>query len=636
MGATLVGRVLDADGRGVLGARVGSTARMGESYTPVYTDGDGRYRIDGLPTGPREVRASTSAGQRARGKVTIEPGENVFDLTFEESAFTVSGQAMAMDGEGVPGVRLQLVKHEELPGPTGQVESRYWNPLSITTSRADGFFVFETVSDGAYRIRAIGPGLTNAEDAELEVRGSDVSGLLVRVMPGAVLAGHILGLSPQDLSELRLTASLRSGDQHREGQVSPDGSYRFTDLGPGEWFVSAFLLRQGRRVSDTVILGQGQSEAQLDLEFEAGFALTGQLVAAGEPQVGRRLHLRQLSSPHRGQAEEPNQVPIYIRQASATTDSGGRFRFAGVESGAYEILAEVAGLLQPLEDVELTTDLDLVLELPAGRLSVLVRDSAGQGLAEVRLQAERLDAEVGQGFARGVTVGRGAAFGREAQSRTDADGVFVTDGVAPGRYRITAHKEGYAPEWAEVDLTSGFEEAELVLRPTPGLELELVDVAENPGRHVVAAFVDPSGRGVAGGFYSIDADDRVRITNAPLGSWELVVKTMGAAARVPIEVPSPGPVRIVLPSSGVLRLELPIEASGVAGATMTLLDAEGRAYLEPTPDGRATASRPLFGAPIVDRQVPAGSWTVRVTAGESIWEKVAEVVPGAVTRVDWK
>ncbi len=140
-GATLSGRVRGPGDEGLNDAWV----RVFDAGDPnlrvhgfVAVDGEGNYRIMGLPIGNLSVAAEHEHHQRVVKDIEIAPGDNALDLTFAGGA-RVSGRVFA-DGTPVSGVRLHLLSTREL--------SRA--PYAI--SAADGGFAFRDVPSGTYTL----------------------------------------------------------------------------------------------------------------------------------------------------------------------------------------------------------------------------------------------------------------------------------------------------------------------------------------------------------------------------------------------------------------------------------------------------------------------------------------------------
>ena len=65
-----------------------------------------------------------------------------------------------------------------------------------------------------------------------------------------------------------------------------EGRYRVEGLGPGDWKVIATLPTRNRQTGGVVSLRDGGAEARLDLEFSAGFILSGRVERGGAPLGG--------------------------------------------------------------------------------------------------------------------------------------------------------------------------------------------------------------------------------------------------------------------------------------------------------------------------------------------------------------
>ena len=103
-GASVEGRVVDGEGRPVAGAFVQpveprGSRPFGRISAHATTDGDGRYVLDGLPTGPRSIAAEDDEGRRGVGELDVRAGENRLDIRLSGGA-EVAGRVV--DAEGAP------------------------------------------------------------------------------------------------------------------------------------------------------------------------------------------------------------------------------------------------------------------------------------------------------------------------------------------------------------------------------------------------------------------------------------------------------------------------------------------------------------------------------------------------------
>jgi hypothetical protein len=337
-GAILEGQISTPDGAPAAGAKVivlqdGVAGLAGRPEA--RADADGRYEIGGLAEGEREVLAELDGFQPARGPVRIQEGTNRLDLRLAEG-FEVSGRVAGSEGP-IVGASVRLLPQRDgaaapLPGSTGP----------------DGAFRFPSVGEGSYQIEVEKPGYTLASAApEVQIASAPVTGLEVKLERGGAVAGRVLGLGFQELAQVRIVATApdRTGQM---GTVDYQGRYRVEGLPPGEWKVVA-SLPQGRQAGGLVSLGGGQGEAQLDIEFAAGFTLAGRILRGGVP-VGGAVVLVEGADGSGG---------------DTVTGADGSFRVVGLRPGPCSLTA-----LDPRSGARLDQRLDLqgdrevVLPLP--------------------------------------------------------------------------------------------------------------------------------------------------------------------------------------------------------------------------------------------------------------------------------
>lgn len=423
-GAVVTGRVLSPSGEPARQAEV--RVQGTEVFAGTVTDGEGRYRLDGVPPGRRAIEAEQE-GLRVQRELDVRLGENNLDLVLEGGGVEVSGRVVGPLGEPIANARVTLMGQRRGWGMAGAV------------SGADGSFSITGVEDGTYRLIADREGFARTrESQEVTVSGSAITGVELRLAPGGAVAGRLLGLDFTELSQVEVSAL---GDR-RAAQVLPDGSYRLDNVAPGEIRVVARLASGRRQAEGTVTLEPGDPEVRLDLDFSGGFTLTGRVLRNGEPARGERVLLGNRAGSARW----------------GETDHEGRFRFEGVDAGRYDlrVLSFRAG--RPWsEELDLTADRDLLIELRTASISGRVLAGADRRpLANVRISL--LPPEGAQG-------GGQPFFPSEVV--TDSRGFFQLRDVAEGAWRLQASFEGYASTELSIQVTAGVpvDELELTLAP---------------------------------------------------------------------------------------------------------------------------------------------------------------------------
>ncbi|HEX6202470.1 MAG TPA: carboxypeptidase-like regulatory domain-containing protein, partial [Thermoanaerobaculia bacterium] len=609
-GGTLVGRVLAPDGQPLPNALVQVSANLLWGGIEGRTDGDGRYRLPGLPEGVLQVRAEHSDFVATIREITAGEGEIQLDLQLG-AGHRVSGRVVDAGGAPIAGARVML---------GGQMVRGLLRPA---TTRADGSFELDGVAPGLWQLSAAKEGWVQAEEPlRLEIDGP-VAGVELRLTAGAAVVGHVRGVDLAEIGRLRVAAGAEDrapGGDTRIGTVDYEGGYRVDGLTPGRWRVMAILGEGEGMASGVVELAAGQQEARLDLEMAGDLVLSGRVTLGGRPLSGSEVSLTGRD---------------HVSFARGRTGADGRFRIARLERGRYELSVHdyVEGVAEQRE-IDLAGDHEVTIDLDAGEVAGRVVDAdTGAPLADAELQ---------------LRAGRGS-FGDAIASHTRSrapDGGFRLRGVAAGSYRLHARREGYGTADVEVGVPPGgtIEGVEVALPPAAGAVIEVRGARGlPPGRVMVAALAaatapDPPPDRLtipaAGGFFAPGEGGRVHLTALPAGRWRVHVAAPGfAVAAVDLEAPGP-PVPVTLGPEAVVDVRVPELAETVEAGRVRLLGADGRPLLVPGYGGSAELGRRLQLGRARLQNVPAGAWTVEVVADDGrAWTRPVTAVAGAATEV---
>ena len=578
-GAVVEGHVSSAVGEPIAGARI----RVGRLKTT--SDAEGVYRVDGVPTGPQAVVAGHLEFKRQIRELEIEPGINTVDLVLE-GGWPIAGRAVQSEREPVEGVRVKLRLD-------GMGEMRHYQAMS----GPDGRFSFPRVVDGRYDVVADRRGYGTAEmERGLLVTGGPVDDLEVVLPDSASVVGRILGLELAELSATRLEA--KRGERSKSGTVDRHGQYEIPDLSSGVWLVKAWLSGGSRQVEARVTIEPGIGEVMQDLEFGAGFTLTGRVFYDGVP-------LPETSVSATG-------FEVAVRR-SVATDHQGNFRLQDMEPGQYRLgLANHRESLIHNEDVDLFEDRELHIEISTARISGQVTSSAtSRPLGDALIHVQQLLGYDASRPGSVVTVG------------TDRQGSFTLARLATGRHRLTVRKDGYAPIEEFLDLQSGMsiEDIELSLTPTKGLDLVVHLASGPPPPRATLNVTDDSGRRVLTETRPLAPDGFVRFATVPPGSWNLLVSAPGGATAKSV-ADVPGPVlALVLLKGTRLRVRVPTLVESNLVATLTLNGSDGRLFQGMGPTGTFQHQWALNGGSGTVEGVPPGIWALNVVASDAqIWQ----------------
>ncbi|MEM7351632.1 MAG: carboxypeptidase-like regulatory domain-containing protein [Acidobacteriota bacterium] len=587
-GATLVGRTLDAAGEPVAGVQVMIGASAARS------DASGAYEARGVALGRQMVEALHAEHNRLVEAIEIEAGRNELDLTFDPTR-QVSGRVVDESGRRIADARLHLRSQ-------AWRNSRHYRALTSD----DGRFVFPRVATGEYELAAEKGGYVTTEvDAPVVVADDDVGGLQVRLDPGSVVRGRILGL---DFNQLATVQVVAEGDAGRRlpGRVDFEGRYEIHDLAPGDWLLQAALQDGGRQTRAWVTIAPGDRKAQRDLEFEPGLALSGEVLYNFEPLAGAALTL------------VGRDVAV---ERQVLTDYLGRFELEDLRPGSYRLTVSSAReLLVHNEDLDLRSDRDVVVEIATASVSGSVT-ADGAPLADALVALRQIQGEEASSL---FTVG------------TDTEGAFTLARLSGGRYRVTVRKDGYAMAEDLLDISAGTERSDLHydLSSTEGLDLVVRLASGEVPLYASVAITDGGGRTVLAESRNLEADGSVRFPTVPPGRWDVLVSAPGAATRrLSAELPGE-PIELTLNPAARLRVRVPALMEPHLRATLTLDDANGQPLesLDPMTSVPATLWPVTGGIALVDG-VPPGAWTARVesTDGQSWIGQVAVVGSGEAT-----
>lgn len=431
-GARLEGRVVDGEGEPVVRARLEARLQGGEGSShpdsqPITVSGeDGSYVLQGLETAQYKIIVESPTHGRTDAVAAIFPGTNRLDIVFERGV-EVTGRAVDESGAPVPGAAVVLAA---LPSGRG----------FDTVSGKDGTFRFPAVRDGLFRLTGQARGFAEAAaPGEVQVAGQPLRGLELRFTRGVTLTGRLLGLSPAELRGAWVEA-YSAGEEgfQTSGQGAPDsqGRYSLSGLTPGEWDVVA-TAGSGRTARGTLHLAAGARNPVLDIEFPQGFTLTGRVLLDGAPWSGVQVLADQVDEDESG-------------SGMAMTAYDGRFTIPNLPPGRYSLVVTSFGGLGYNQGVEITGDRDVTIDVATGRLSGRVVSAAdGDPVPGALVSLEGVDPDLGSTFL-GPSV------------RTDEAGTFEIPRLAPGAYKVSIVREGFAPT-----------EATLVVRPGGGEVMEI-------------------------------------------------------------------------------------------------------------------------------------------------------------------
>jgi protocatechuate 3,4-dioxygenase beta subunit len=503
--AALKGRVLDARGRPVAGARIVALCRAGVcapvNGPAVLTDTDGRFRLEKGAAGPFPI------GELAALQVAL-PGGQVFDVNTVAVEGGVKVQLPTTLGAGVKGP--PDVEPDELAGvviddkgrPLEGVHVHVWDWVDRPENQA------RTGKDGVFRIKKCG-----GQPVEVRFRKPGYSPVLFLTQPTGVkdwvvaldsktyFEGVVRGPDGKPAPNARIRADQGLKELQRgylmthvytDTKTDAEGRYRLY-VCPDAYEVSVGAPGIGVARLPKTTIDHGQARV-LDIKLQPGITFRARAVDAqdGRPVAGVRLW-NWLDKQVKGRSDAKGEITIDDMVP-------GRFEFS-VEAPGYTRWwsAEAASKFNRLQrpsrpgsDCQRNFD-NLDFDMKPGMQPVTIVVEKG-----VRVRGRVLDPD-GQTVA-GATVapaltgtGKSLTGDTRFSVATNADGRFevLLPASGPARYNLVAHDGKYQQwrKWANGVLPP--------FRTTPGQEINDVTLTLSRPAAVRGKVVDAQGKPVA-------------------------------------------------------------------------------------------------------------------------------------------
>ncbi|MEM8712374.1 MAG: carboxypeptidase regulatory-like domain-containing protein [Planctomycetota bacterium] len=471
-----------------LGAPVeGATVRVhhgedGDRVATVKTDAAGLYRAEGLIPGEGGLLVDSDAYAMPRWRdVPLEEGDVLTVNVEVEAGWTLEGTVRdAVTGDPVAKARVSAWSFIGKTAATNE-QGRYRlegvrKQLGTVVADAPGYGESEVSFDGPSKTLDLT--LRRARTITGRVEDSD----------GAPLAGAIVTAAGSQ-NEGRLQRSEWSSTRTDEAGAYTLGGLR-ADV---QLFVEARAVGFGARLATVPSPPGGSGDAVLrpqeiaPLVLQRQALVTGYVVDSGDNPIPRAY--LQLSGPKEAMADRPD-ASDHFGRITGTADADGRFHFAGLSAGTWQLFARepdgravrVDFTLAPGEALR-----GVQAKLPEGRtLAGRVLDEEGHGIERAFVALFPDDPEQSA----------------RLQARTDDAGAFEIEDVPEGLFKIKASGPG--------DDRSGTDSAAPVVRYLPtvlaGVRADgaLIDLTlHRLDARVRGRVVDESGAGVPLAFVSV-------------------------------------------------------------------------------------------------------------------------------------
>jgi hypothetical protein len=296
--AAITGRVVDAAGNGVLGARVRAQRLMDRAPAATQETGvGGQFELTGLGAGPFAVTAEAPGYAPAKQRGVTAPGQVELVL---QAAGSIVG-AVTAGGAPLADFTVRLAAYPMGPGTLNLTEE-VQRPLRFAS--IDGTYRIDGLTPGRYNAVFSAPGWAPGERRDISVPSGAAADVTIDLTAGASIAGTVRSAAT-DAPVAGAAISLSTGSEGPLEYTDAGGAFAVTDIAPGRRSLS---IRHpgyvGKLVTGIEVRGGGETSVAVRLEpvaATADEAIEFAGIGAALSIVDRRLIVRDLV-PH-GPAE---------------------------------------------------------------------------------------------------------------------------------------------------------------------------------------------------------------------------------------------------------------------------------------------------------------------------------------------
>ena len=482
------GRVITPDGEPIAGAVVSTRdknplaqmlprLRNGSSRpsTTARSDGEGRFVLNANTTPGRlriehddyvsltlrELPPLQAGADHDLGDLVIEPGARVVGIVLDSET-----------GEPIADAKVEVRKLTEEGASLPPLPFR--RGKTSTTDR-EGRFVVSPVEPGRHRVSVSAPGYLPFRGEPVELEAGETHEVEVEVIEGVSLSGTVVDADGEPVvARVRVVPEGRmalpfSGEGERV-ETDEEGRFTVTGLDPEK----LYRVRAKQEGSPTATLGDVEPGSD-DLLLE--LTAYGSVIARVYDENGRPIP--EFSAQLR-KAEGPS-LPRPFGPFAKRRFEEGVATFDSIPPAEYQVTVESEGWSEVRSDrfaVVPGEEYELEITLRIGsRIEGIVEDMNARPIEGARVRIY-VPAEKPR---------------RIARVRTDENGRYEIEDLAPGTYELRVTHREYAPLSQTIEVSA----ADSVLPP----------VALDAGSRVVGSVVDEAGNPVSRGFVRLSPVD---------------------------------------------------------------------------------------------------------------------------------
>lgn len=451
------GRITDADGRGIAGARVDSRIIPGDENgdrakrlptavgaTARFVDSDGNFRINGrFAKDAKLVVLAEAPGfcSSASEPLEVGPGRNVEDIRILlHRGGTIEGRVIDESGRPIEGASVRRALDGE------RLDDSDWDRVGrgAGVTDEDGKFTMTTVEPGTWAVRAFSAGKKPAVKTAIAVTEGAAVAVTLTLEEGLSIAGTVVDESGRPVARANVRAAVARDEEVAQigGQPGPsrpedvmstaDGSFKFLGLSPMK--LDLVATADGFAESERVRADAGADGIRIVVRRPQ--RISGKVIAAQSPVVGIAVTI------------ENEDIQVGDRFRTVVTDAAGGFVVADLAPGSYTIRAETNAWRHEENDLNVVPGfLRNVAAGTEGVVLVLERGSIIEGTVR-RSDGVSTDGAIVDVYS---VVEKDRAADGDARplipihrSTIVKGGRFSIRGLAPAEYRVVVEIDDYA------------------------------------------------------------------------------------------------------------------------------------------------------------------------------------------------
>ena len=434
-GIAVSGRAIDAQGDPLSGVAVTAAEAEGGPRGMMM-----RMMIGGAASEEDVVRTAKD------GTFTMHVKEGTYDFMFRREGLapkTVRGQNVSVTSS--PTVEATMEPAAEITGRVTRGGAGLENVMIFAMAQGSDSVTATTGPDGSFTLSGLAPGsiriMARKEDdfvQETRTVTAPARDVIIDLKAGGRITGRVVekgSNKPITSFQAGITTSRGGGGMVMMGPpqlrsfTTDDGSFTLESVPAGATVLTASAPGYASARLN-VSVEEGKELSGIELQLDTGVKLVGRVTGPNGSPVSE-VQVRVMPSPTGGFATSG-------MERSSVTDANGEYSIEGLEAGEESLNFQHVKYSSVRKSVTLKgreTRLDVQLA-SGGRVTGTVVTESGAPVSDAQVRA--------------------FSSGNYESARTDANGAFEFESVAPGRYRFEAEKTGYAEgRLDDVDVSSG-------------------------------------------------------------------------------------------------------------------------------------------------------------------------------------